>query len=78
MWWTTMTCCGRLAREQGGEGREEASEGRRKASAVQSCEPPESHEGKLQEYCIQKASWAGCERKSNGIVRDPAREFCSV
>ena len=73
-----MTCCGKLAREQGGTGREGASEGRRKASVVQSSKPPESHEETLQEYCIQNTSWAGCEGKSNGIVRDPARKFCSV
>ena len=41
----------RKAREgAGGKGREGASEGRRKASVVQSCEPPESREEKLQEY----------------------------
>ena len=56
MSWKTMTCCGRLAREQGGEGREGASEGRRKASVIQSCEPPELREGKWQEYCIQTTS----------------------
>ena len=73
-----MTCCGKLAREKGVKGREGASEGRRNASVVQSCEPPESHEEKLQEYCIQAASGVGRGQKSGGNGQDPAREFCSV
>ena len=73
-----MTCCGKFTREQGGKGRKGASEGRRKASVVQSCEPPESREEKLQEYCIQKASGVGCRQKSGGNGQDPAREFYSL
>ena len=79
-WWrkTTWRICGRLAREGRKKERGGGSEDRRKKSGVQSCEPPESHEKKLQECCIQNESWADCEGKSNGFVRDPAREFCSV
>ena len=73
-----MTCCGRLANEQGGAEREGGNGGQRKEGVDQPCEEPGSGEEKLQEYCIQKASWVGCGQKSDGIVQDPAREFCSV
>ena len=55
----TMTCYGRLASEQRGEGREGGNENRRKRSVVQPCEAPESREEKLQMCCVQEASLVG-------------------
>ena len=63
-----MTCCGRLANEQEGVEREGGNRGQRKEGVDQPCE----------EYCVQKASWVGCGQKLDGIVQNPAREFCSV
>ena len=73
-----MTCCKRLANEQGGAERERGNGGRRKEGVDQPSEEPGSGVEKLQEYCIQTASWVGCGQKSDGIGQDPAREFCSV
>ena len=73
-----MTCCGRIANEQGGAERERGNGGQRKGGVDQPCEEPRSGKEKLREYCIQEASWVGCGQKSDGIVQDPAREFCSV
>ena len=73
-----MTCCGRLANEQGGAEHERGNGGRRKEGVDQSSEEPGSGVGKFKEYCIQTASGVGCGQKSDGNGQDPAREFCSV